>query len=71
MVQTGSLIGVVLGGCIHAKNQYMYFMENAIASKYKWHMDAKADLSNRMIKASIRGAAVWGVKSLAIVSTYA
>lgn len=60
-----------MGGLIHSKNQYMDFMESATASKYKWHLDAKSDLSSRMIKGAIRGACVWGVKSIAVSTSFA
>lgn len=64
-------MGATLGGLIHSKNQYMDFMENAEASKYKWHLDAKADLSRRMIHGAVRGAGIWGVKSIAVTTTFA
>lgn len=64
-------MGVTVGGLIHSKNHYMDFMENASASKYKWHTDAKADLSSRMVRGAMRGAYVWGVKSLAVSTSFA
>lgn len=70
-MQNAAVLGCTTGGIIHAKNQYMYFMENAEASQYRWHLDAKADLSNRMIKGAIRGASIWGIKSVAAAATYA
>lgn len=69
-VQNAAIIGCATGSIIHSKNQYMDFMENAEASRYKSHLDAKADLSNRMIKGSIRGASIWGVRSVAVAATY-
>lgn len=71
VVQNVFLLATITGAGIHSKNQYMDFMENATASKYKWHTDAKADLSRKMASGAIRGAGIWGVKSLAISSTFA
>lgn len=69
-VQSGVLFGSTVGAAIHFKNQYMDFMENATASQYKWHMDAKAALSSKMMNGAIRGAFVWGTKGLILSSTY-
>lgn len=71
IIQGGIVLGVTVGGLIHSKNHYMDFMENASASKYKWHTDAKADLSSRMVRGAMRGAYVWGVKSLAVSTSFA
>lgn len=46
-------------------------MENEIASKYKWHLDAKADITNRMIQGACRGAITWGWKGTILSTTYA
>ncbi|XP_055298416.1 RPII140-upstream gene protein-like [Sitodiplosis mosellana] len=70
-VQNSIIIGVAIGGSIFTKNQYMDFMENASASQYKWHTDAKADLTNKMVKGGIRGALTWGVKSFYVSITFA
>lgn len=70
-VQNSVIIGSALGGAIFSKNQYMDFMENARASQYKWHLDAKADLTNRMVKGCIKGAFTWGIKSFIISTTFA
>lgn len=69
-VQFGSIFGATIGGAIHFKNQYMDFMESASASQYKWHLDAKAALSTKMVNGAIRGAFVWGTKSVMCSSTY-
>lgn len=71
IVQDGVLFSIGVGGIIFSKNQYMDFMENARASQYKWHTDAKADLVNRMFKGGIRGAFTWGVKSFYVTFTFA
>lgn len=69
--QNAVIMGILIGGSIHSKNQYMDFMENATASQYKWHLDAKADLTNKMLKGGFRGAYIWGVKSFIISATFA
>lgn len=70
-IQCGAYSGSTIGGVIHSKNQYMEFMENATASQYKWHLDAKAALSTKMINGAIRGAYVWGIKTTILSATYA
>lgn len=69
-LQFGALLGPTVGGAIYSKNQYMEFMENATASQYKWHLDAKAALSTKMINGAIRGAFVWGAKTTILSATY-
>lgn len=59
-----------MGAIIHAKNQYMDFMENARASQYKWHFEAKADITNKMVKGAIKGAYIWGMKCTILTVTY-
>lgn len=71
IIQNGFFFGIVMGGAVHSKNQYMDFMENTSASKYKWHHDAKAALNNQLVKAAIRGAYAWGKKCLAVTTTFA
>lgn len=70
LLQFGVVFGTTAGAAIHFKNQYMDFMENATASQYKWHLDAKAALSSKMMNGAIRGAFVWGTKSIVLSSTY-
>lgn len=64
-------LGVTTGAAIFTKNQYLDFMENAQASQYKYHLDAKADMTNRMVKGGIRGAFTWGTKSFIVSLTFA
>lgn len=70
-IQSGTIFGCATGGAIHFKNQYMDFMENAYASQYRSHLDAKAAISSRMLSGAIRGAFVWGTKCTILTSTYA
>lgn len=70
-VQNGVIMGGMIGFGIHSKNNYMDFMENARASQYKRHTDAKADLTNRMFKGGVRGAFTWGMKCFYISLTFA
>lgn len=69
--QFGTIFGCATGGAIHFKNQYMDFMENAYASQYKSHLDAKAAISSKMLNGAIRGAFVWGTKCTILSTTYA
>lgn len=69
--QNSVFFGFATGAGIFSKNQYIDFMENARASQYKWHFDAKSDLTNRMVKGGIRGAFTWGTKSFIISATFA
>lgn len=38
----------------------MHFMENNHGSQFESHLDAKAVLTNNMIRSMIRGAMIWG-----------
>lgn len=69
-IQCGVLFGSATGAAIHFMNQYMDFMESASASQYRSHLDAKAALSAKTVNGAIRGALVWGTKSLILSSTY-
>lgn len=70
-MQNGTIIGVMTGGAIYTRNQYMDFMENARASQYKWHFEAKDDLTKKMVNGGIRGAIAWGIRSFVISTTFA
>lgn len=70
IIQNAGLLGTVLGGVINGKNQYMDFMENATASKYDWHVDAKAELSRKIISGAVRGSMIWGIRSTALSIIY-
>lgn len=70
IVQNAAFIGTMMGGAINGKNQYMDFMENATASKYDWHLDAKAELSKKIVSGATRGGIVWGVRSVALSTIY-
>ena len=70
VVQSAVVFGAAVGGAIHSKNQYMDFMENAYASQYRSHLDAKAAITSKMVNGAIRGGLVWGIKSVILSSTY-
>lgn len=69
-VEHGFIVGAPIGSIVQAKNRYMDFMENAKAYQYKSHLDAKAELSSKMIQGALRGGYIWGVKFTILTATY-
>ncbi|XP_031637861.1 uncharacterized protein LOC116350256 [Contarinia nasturtii] len=69
-IQNGVLFGSFVGISIFTKNQYVDFVHNERASQYKWHLDAKRELTNRWCKGAVSGAATWGIKCTIVAATF-
>lgn len=46
-------------------------MESQRPHQYASHLDAKADLSDRIARGAYRGALEWGIRSVAVSFTFA
>lgn len=68
--QNGIMFGGFVGASIFSKNQYVDFLKNERASQFKWHWEAKRELTNRLTRDAIRGALLWGGKSTIVATTF-
>lgn len=62
----GTFVGCFIGAILQSRNKYVNFMETAQANQYQSHLDAKADLTNRMNRGMYKGAMAWGTRFLLI-----